>query len=127
MRERKMIKASPLVGSVAAVSVGIVDGEPRLDLCYKEDVAAETDMNVVCTGDGRFVRVRASTEFYIFPTDTVLPSHRSIVNQASMKTEEPASEISSDPRQAAIQLERQLMNESQQQPSPSNDSPKFKY
>ena len=79
------------------------------------------------TGDGRFVRVRASTEFYIFPTDTILPSHRSIVNQASMKTEEPVPEISSDPGQAAIQLERQLMNESQQQPSPSNDSPKFKY
>jgi hypothetical protein len=79
------------------------------------------------TGDGRFVRVRASTEFYIFPTDTILPSHRSIVNQASMKTEESAPEISSDPGQAAIQLERQIMKESQQQPSPSNDSPKFKY
>ena len=79
------------------------------------------------TGDGRFVRVRASTEFYIFPTDTILPSHRSIVNQANMKTEEPAPEISSDPGQAAIQLERQIIKESQQQPSPSNDSPKFKY
>ena len=79
------------------------------------------------TGDGRFVRVRASTEFYIFPTDTILPSHRSIVNQASMKTEEPVPEISSDPGQAAIQLERQIIKESQQQPSPSNDSPKFKY
>jgi hypothetical protein len=79
------------------------------------------------TGHGRFVRVRASTEFYIFPTDTILPSHRSIVNQASMKTEEPVPEISSDPGQAAIQLERQIIKESQQQPSPSNDSPKFKY
>ena len=79
------------------------------------------------TGDGRFVRVRASTEFYIFPTDTILPSHRSIVNQANMKTEEPAPEISSDPGQAAIQLERQIIKESQQQPGPTNDSPKFKY
>jgi hypothetical protein len=79
------------------------------------------------TGDGRFVRVRASTEFYIFPTDTILPSHRSIVNQANMKTEEPAPEISSDPGQAAIKLERQIIKESQQQPRPSNDSPKFKY
>ena len=43
------------VGRVA-VSVGIVDGEPRLDLCYDEDVRAETDMNVVCTGDGRLRR-----------------------------------------------------------------------
>lgn len=62
MRDRKMIKTSPLVGSVAAVSVGIVDGEPRLDLCYEEDVAAETDMNVVCTGDGRFVEVQGTAE-----------------------------------------------------------------
>jgi ribonuclease PH len=62
MREQKMIKTNPLVGSVAAVSVGIVDGEPRLDLCYEEDVAAETDMNVVCTGDGRFVEVQGTAE-----------------------------------------------------------------
>ena len=62
MRGRKMIRTSPLVGSVAAVSVGIVDGEPRLDLCYEEDGAAETDMNVVCTGDGRFVEVQGTAE-----------------------------------------------------------------
>jgi len=42
--------------------VGIVDGEPRLDLCYEEDVAAETDMNVVCTGDGSFVEVQGTAE-----------------------------------------------------------------
>jgi ribonuclease PH len=42
--------------------VGIVDGQPRLDLCYEEDVAAETDMNVVCTGDGRFVEVQGTAE-----------------------------------------------------------------
>src|SRR6202000_1912743 len=59
---RKIIKPSPLVGSVAAVSVGIVDGEPRLDLCYEEDVRAETDMNVVCTGDGAFVEVQGTAE-----------------------------------------------------------------
>ena len=47
---------------MAAVSVGIVDGEPRLDLCYDEDVAAETDMNVVCTGDGSFVEVQGTAE-----------------------------------------------------------------
>jgi ribonuclease PH len=51
-----------LVASVAAVSVGIVDGEPRLDLCYEEDVAAQTDMNVVCTGDGNFVEVQGTAE-----------------------------------------------------------------
>ena len=52
----------PLVGSVAAVSVGIIDGVPRLDLCYDEDVKAETDMNVVCTGDGRFIEVQGTAE-----------------------------------------------------------------
>ncbi len=52
----------PLSGSVAAVSVGIVDGVPRLDLCYEEDVRAETDMNIVCTGDGNFVEVQGTAE-----------------------------------------------------------------
>ncbi len=59
---RKRTKGEPLVGSVAAVSVGIIDGQPRLDLCYEEDVAAETDMNVVCTGDGSFVEVQGTAE-----------------------------------------------------------------
>ena len=59
---RKRCKGEPLAGSVAAVSVGIVDGEPRLDLCYAEDVTAETDMNVVCTGDGEFVEVQGTAE-----------------------------------------------------------------
>ncbi|WP_141014163.1 ribonuclease PH [Nocardioides sambongensis] len=51
-----------LTGSVAAVSVGIIDGVPRLDLPYVEDVRAETDMNVVMTGDGRFVEVQGTAE-----------------------------------------------------------------
>jgi ribonuclease PH len=61
---KKLIKAGrkPLTGTVAAVSVGIVDGTPLLDLCYEEDVRAETDMNVVCTGDGRFVEVQGTAE-----------------------------------------------------------------
>ncbi|WP_435745647.1 ribonuclease PH [Nocardioides sp. SYSU DS0663] len=54
--------AQPLTGSVAAVSVGIIDGAPRLDLPYVEDVRAETDMNVVMTGDGRFVEVQGTAE-----------------------------------------------------------------
>ena len=52
LKERKRTKGDPLLTSVAAVSVGVVDGEPRLDLCYEEDVAADTDMNVVCTAGG---------------------------------------------------------------------------
>jgi ribonuclease PH len=55
-------KAQPIIGSVAAVSVGIVGGVPLLDLAYEEDVKAETDMNVVCTGDGRFVEVQGTAE-----------------------------------------------------------------
>ena len=51
-----------LTGSVAAVSVGIVDGRVLLDLDYSEDSTAETDMNVVMTGDGRLVEVQATAE-----------------------------------------------------------------
>ena len=54
--------AKPLADSVAAVSVGIIDGVPMLDLCYEEDVRAETDMNVVCSGDGRFIEVQGTAE-----------------------------------------------------------------
>lgn len=53
---------SPLTGSVAAVSVGIINSKPMLDLCYEEDVTAETDMNIVCTGDGSFVEVQGTAE-----------------------------------------------------------------
>ncbi len=61
---KKLIKgkSQPLKGTVSAVSVGIVDAVPLLDLCYEEDVRAETDMNVVCTGDGRFVEVQGTAE-----------------------------------------------------------------
>jgi ribonuclease PH len=62
LRARKRCRGEPLIASVAAVSVGILDGQPRLDLSYEEDVIAETDMNVVCTGDGRFVEVQGTAE-----------------------------------------------------------------
>ena len=52
----------PLIDSVAATSVGLVDGEPLLDLCYEEDSRAEVDMNVVMTGSGRFVEMQATAE-----------------------------------------------------------------
>ena len=63
-RERGLLKAGsePLTSSVAAVSVGVVGGRPVLDLCYEEDVRAETDMNVVVTGEGRFVEVQGTAE-----------------------------------------------------------------
>ena len=63
-KARGLIKpdAAPLTGSVAAVSVGVVGGIPVIDLDYPEDSTAETDMNVVMTGDGRFVEVQGTAE-----------------------------------------------------------------
>lgn len=63
-REKGFIgkNAKALIDSVAAVSVGIIDGEPMLDLQYTEDVRAETDMNVVATGKGLFVEVQGTAE-----------------------------------------------------------------
>lgn len=55
-------KATPLTDSISAVSVGIIDGVPMLDLAYVEDVRAETDMNVVVTGGGSFVEVQGTAE-----------------------------------------------------------------
>ena len=57
-----LVPSEVLVTSVAAVSVGIVDGEPRLDLCYAEDSQAEVDCNVVMTAEGRFVEVQGTAE-----------------------------------------------------------------
>ena len=62
-------KAKPLTGSVAAISVGIIDGVPMLDLPYEEDVRAETDMNVVVTGEGKFVEVQGTAEGAPFDRD----------------------------------------------------------
>jgi ribonuclease PH len=63
LRSRKALaRPEPLIASVAAVSVGVIEGEPRLDLPYLEDVAADTDMNVVCTGNGDFVEVQGTAE-----------------------------------------------------------------
>ncbi|WP_327689206.1 ribonuclease PH [Streptomyces tubercidicus] len=70
-QSKKLIRhgRKPLTGTVSAVSVGIVDGTPLLDLCYEEDVRADTDMNVVCTGDGRFVEVQGTAEAEPFARD----------------------------------------------------------
>ena len=53
---------TPIKDSVAAVSVGLIEGQSRLDLCYLEDVAADVDMNVVMTGSGRFVEIQGTGE-----------------------------------------------------------------
>ena len=63
------IKTMPLRESVAATSVGLVDGAPMLDLCYEEDSRADVDMNVVMTAGGRFVEVQATAEHIPFDDD----------------------------------------------------------
>lgn len=56
------IKTSPILSEVAAVSVGIVDGTPVLDLAYAEDSTADVDMNIVCTGAGKFIELQGTAE-----------------------------------------------------------------
>ena len=60
------IIGEPLLGSVAAVSVGVVDSVPLLDLCYEEDVSADVDMNIVLTGDGEYIELQGTAEKQTF-------------------------------------------------------------
>lgn len=62
MLRRELIPETALIDTVAAVSVGIVEGVPRLDLCYAQDVQAEVDMNVVMTGRGQLVEIQGTAE-----------------------------------------------------------------
>ena len=62
MRDAGHLKSIPLQDHVAATSVGVVDGTPLLDLAYDEDSRAEVDMNIVKTGDGRFIEVQGTAE-----------------------------------------------------------------
>jgi len=66
MLEKKLIAASPIRDFVAAVSVGVYDGKPVLDLDYTEDSACDTDMNVVMTGKGGMVEVQGTAEGHPF-------------------------------------------------------------
>ena len=67
-----MLKVVPITDYVAATSVGIVDGEPLLDLAYEDDSRAEVDMNIVKTGDGRFVEVQGTAEAIPFGREALL-------------------------------------------------------
>jgi len=57
-----VIKSSPILSEVAAVSVGVIEGTPILDLAYEEDSSADVDMNVVCTGLGKFIELQGTAE-----------------------------------------------------------------
>lgn len=62
LRERRLLAGEPLTDSVAAVSVGVVGGTPMLDLMYTEDSTADTDMNIVMSGSGKFIEVQGTAE-----------------------------------------------------------------
>ena len=71
MRERGQITSMPVLDHVAATSVGVVAGVPMLDLAYSEDSVAEVDMNIIKTGDGRFIEVQGTAEGAPFERDTL--------------------------------------------------------
>ena len=66
-----LIEKTPLKDYLAAISVGVVNGEPMIDLCYAEDSTAEVDMNIVMTGSGKFVEVQGTAEGSPFSKDTL--------------------------------------------------------
>ena len=69
LQKDSVIKRSPIIQEVAAVSVGIVEGTALLDLCYVEDSGAEVDMNIVCTGAGKFIEIQGTAEKQAFSRD----------------------------------------------------------
>jgi ribonuclease PH len=71
LRDRNLLSGEPLRDSVAAVSVGVVGGVPMLDLCYTEDSAADTDMNIVLSGAGEFIEVQGTAEGVPFDRATL--------------------------------------------------------
>src|SRR3989475_1217800 len=72
LRARDVLKSIPLSDYVAAISVGIVDGEPLLDLAYDDDSRADVDMNIVKTGGGRFIEVQGTAEAIPFGRDALI-------------------------------------------------------
>ena len=72
LRTRDVLKAIPLHDYVAATSVGIVDGEPLLDLAYEDDSRADVDMNIVKTGGGRFIEVQGTAEAEPFGREALM-------------------------------------------------------
>ncbi len=82
-QENKIITKQPIKEYVAAVSVGIVDGKPLLDLCYAEDAQAEVDMNVVMTASGKFIEIQGTAETN--PFDRKLLQQLLILAQSGIK------------------------------------------
>jgi ribonuclease PH len=72
LMDKKLLPVTPLCDYVAAISVGVVDGVPCLDLDYKEDSRAEVDMNLVMTGRGKYVEIQGTAEKTPFDADTLV-------------------------------------------------------
>jgi len=66
MMNNNIIKENPVLNSIAAASVGVVNGIVLLDLCYAEDASAQVDMNIVMTGGGKFIEIQGTGEEYTF-------------------------------------------------------------
>lgn len=71
LRQRGSLAGEPLIGTLAAVSVGVIDGTPMLDLCYSEDSGADVDLNVVATGTGDLIEVQGTAEGAPFSRDVL--------------------------------------------------------
>ena len=69
MMSKGTLKKSPIISEVAAISVGMLDNTAILDLCYEEDSTAEVDMNIVCTGAGKFIEIQGTAEREPFNRD----------------------------------------------------------
>ncbi len=69
LSDRGLLDRDPVRDAVAAISVGIIEGVPMLDLCYDEDSTADVDMNLVMTGDGELVEIQGTAEHHPFSTD----------------------------------------------------------
>ncbi len=84
MMNNNIIKENPVLNSIAAVSVGIVNGSVLLDLCYAEDASAQVDMNIVMTGDGKFIEIQGTGEEYTFD-DTQLEEMLKMAKKGILK------------------------------------------
>ena len=91
LRDRGEMRVPVITDAVTAVSVGIVEGHPLLDLCYAEDYAASVDMNVVLTGSGRYVEVQGTGEGCSFTEDELAGmlklAHRGVAELVAVQRE----------------------------------------
>ncbi len=92
MRREEDIKTLPITNYISAVSIGICKGTPLLDLKYEEDSRADTDMNVVMTGDGRFIEIQGTAESGSF-SDSELKDMLSLAKKGCLKLFEYQSEV----------------------------------